>query len=335
MVAVTKKPLINPNLVTLKLVLFTFFGGLGCIFPFIPAHLRAIGFNADESRWIQVAASGISILGPVLAFLLADRWIGVKKTASYGAYLRIITALFMLIGGILFGLMLLVPRVVRIEDNRPLVSFSCDLNGALIFQEKCTEEKLCHHWDEPQRGWLHLTNCSYTCQKPIGFEDLYQPWIFTQQTVQPNRQSKNSPPQSAPLVEYSQEFDYDDSASDGDRTRRQVVTFKEKPNPPPHVCVKEDGKPEVCHAYTPGTEYIKLQAVLNTALQDEENDTISQDWCRYPINNYQCHIPEEQIKLMSKTEKYCKPAVECSVVDPYEKETSVLRDSVCVKVRKI
>lgn len=328
MVAVTKKPLINPNLVTLKCVLLTFFGGLGCIFPFLPAHMRAIGLNPDESRWIQVAAAGISIIGPLLAFFLADRWIAVKKTTNYGAYLRIITALFMLIAALLYGLMLLVPRVVRIEQHRPLVSFSCDSDGGLIFQEKCTEEKWCHNWDEAQRGWLQLTNCTYTCQSPEEIRDLYQPWIWTRQTL---KDKSNQPPVSAPLIEYSQEFDYVEDDS-GDRSRRQVQTFKEKPNPPPHVCITEEGKPEVCHAYTPGTEFIKVRAILNTAMKDIENDTYSENWCRYPISNYQCHIPKEQVKLMKRTNTDCKPAVECQILNPYDDSHSVLSNSLCIKV---
>lgn len=119
MVAVTKKPLINPNLVTLKCVLFTFFGGLGCIFPFLPGHMYAIGLNRDEGRLVQIVAPIVSIIGPLLACFLADRWIAVKKSTNYGTYIRILTVVFMLLAALFYAFLLLVPRVTRIEQHRP------------------------------------------------------------------------------------------------------------------------------------------------------------------------------------------------------------------------
>jgi len=320
MVAVTKKPLINPNLITLKCVLFTFFGGLGCIFPFLPAHMYAIGLHRDEGRRVQIVAPLVSLIGPLLACLLADRWIAVKKSTTYGNYIRILTVIFMLLAAVFYALLLLVPRVERIEQHQPLASFACSHEGAFVFQQKCTEKKLCHNWKEPQTGNLQLTNCSYTCQNPYGFEDFYQPWINQRPAALVNA------PQAAPQ-EYSQELDYVED--EPDRQRRQISAQSEKPNPPPHVCVTTD-KQVVCHAYVPETKFIKVKAMLTNNGQ-VENDTFSEEWCRYPIDNYRCEVPEAQSRIMQEVNPDCNPVVECNIHDPYE-SNSVLSNSLCIKI---
>jgi len=138
------KPLINRNLLSLKLVLFLFFGGLGCLYPFLPVHMLAIGLNRMEARIISIVAPLVSILGPLIFGPLADRLAG--KGSISGKFLRIMAVFTILLGALFYGLLMAVPSVTRFEARRPLVSFACDQEGALIFQERCTEERTCFHW---------------------------------------------------------------------------------------------------------------------------------------------------------------------------------------------
>lgn len=312
MVAVTKKPLVNPNLITLKCVLFTFFGGLGCIFPFLPAHMRAIGLNDEESRRIQIIAPAVSIIGPLIVCFLADRWIAVKKGPRYGSYIRVLTAILILLAALFFGLLLLVPKLHRVEQKRSQVSFACDADGAYILQEKCLEEKVCHHFDEPKFGNLLLTNCSYTCLRPLDFDkDGYQPFLH-----QSDISDMSATPRADALhtQELSSEFDYIEDEPERTRRQSKPTYSNEILNAPPHICISREGKPDLCHAYVIGTKQMKVQATLQSALKDLENDTISLDWCRYPINDYSCNIPEAQkMMLLRHDEFHCTPVVECDV----------------------
>lgn len=136
--------------------------------------MLSVGLNREESRIISIISPLVSILGPLLFAPLADRY-ATKKGAT-GKHLRIIAAITMIIGAILYSLLLTVPQLTRFESKRPLVSFACDLNGAILFQERIEEQRTCYHWDSPKVGDFVLTNCTYTCQKPTEFENLYSPW---------------------------------------------------------------------------------------------------------------------------------------------------------------
>lgn len=113
------------------------------------------------------------------------------------------------------------PNVKREEVHRPLVSFGCDANGAFIFQERCTDESMCHHW-KSRKGSIDLTNCTYTCQDPSRYENMYTPWL---------EHLSSAPSHSN---EHSSEFDYDDDDSadiningpnDGQRSRRYSTSL--------------------------------------------------------------------------------------------------------------
>uniref|UniRef100_A0A336M7R0 CSON005993 protein n=1 Tax=Culicoides sonorensis TaxID=179676 RepID=A0A336M7R0_CULSO len=329
MVAVTKKPLVNPNLITLKCVLFTFFGGLGCIFPFLVGHMNAIGLNHEEALNIQIIAPAVSIIAPLIVCFLADRWIAVKKGARYGSYIRILTAILILLAALFYALLLLVPKLTRVEQKRSQVSFACDADGAYILQEKCLEEKVCHHFDEPKYGNLLLTNCSYTCLRPLDFDkDGYQPFLHQSDIsdVTPHADALHT-------QEISSELDYIED--EPERSRRQLRPNNNNKdeilNAPPHICIIHPDKPDLCHAYVIGTKQMKVQATLESALQDVENDTISEDWCRYPINHYSCNIPSAQKMMLLRQQENCVPVVECDINDPYS-HTSALADTVCLKI---
>jgi len=123
-------------------------------------------------------------------------------------------------------------------------------------------------------GSLILTNCSYTCQKPSQFESLYSPW------------AKGSPPPPAETSS-EQDYAYDDGpnydGTSGEHVRRNIPDNNKKIYvEPPHLCIKDEDKPVLCHVYTEDTKSLRVQATLHSA-ENQENETHSADWCRYPL----------------------------------------------------
>lgn len=269
--------LVNRNLITLKVVLFLFYGGLACIYSSLAPHMIELGLNYNESRIILIIAPLVSLIGPLVAGPLADR-IAAKKQSLSGKYLRIMIAISVILAAILYAILLSVPFVSRSEARRPLVSFGCDADGAIIFQERCTEEKSCFHWKTEKTGSLILTNCSYTCQNPTQFENLYNEW--TKASV---------PPTATISRDRHDDYDYDESAAEkndysSERGKRELEpVFVE----PPHLCSKKkngNGEEVVdrCHVYTQDSKSLTVQAILRSAT-NQENDTHSAEWCTYPL----------------------------------------------------
>lgn len=266
------------SLISLKLVLFLFYGGLGALYCTLTPHMIEVGLNYHESRLILIIAPLVSIIGPLIAGPLADRI--ASKTLS-GKYLRILAALALICSAILYSLLLIVPTLERSEARRPLVSFGCDSGGAIIFQERCTEEKTCFHWKDEKMGSLILTNCSYTCQNPTKFENLYNPW------------TKGSPvPPTETSKERSDDYEeYEDSAQNeyaasNERGKREIERVYVEP---PHLCTKkvnDKGEDVIdkCHVYTEDSEALRVQATLRSAT-NQENDTHNAEWCNYPLGS--------------------------------------------------
>lgn len=173
---VQSEQIINRKLEALVAVIFLFYGGLSCLYATLVPHLLELGFTAHEISYILTIVALISIVGPLIFGPLIDR-IADRRKSTFGKYLQYIIALLLILGSIAYGLLLLVPAVRRLPSREPLVSFGCDSSGAIIFQERCTEEKTCFHWEKEKMGSLVLNNCSYTCQNPTQFENLYNPWL--------------------------------------------------------------------------------------------------------------------------------------------------------------
>lgn len=276
----SSEQLINRNLKSLIAVIFLFYAGLGSLYGTLVPHIIALGFYESEIRIILTTVALISLIGPLIVGPLTDR-IADRRRSLYGTYLRISIAVLLVLGAIAYGLLLLVPSVHRSPLRQPSVSFGCDANGAVIFQERCTEENTCFHWEKKKFGQLILTNCSYTCQNPSQIENLYNPWIMS-----------SAPP---PIVaestsgEKQDEYDYveagaNDTATATDRVRREIKRVLVEP---PHLCLKkvdENGHEYIdrCHVYTSDSESLRIDAALGGAT-NQENGTHSAEWCNYPL----------------------------------------------------
>lgn len=194
--------LINRNLLGLVAVIFLFYGGLSCLYSTLVPHLIELGLTSHEIRSILTTVAFVSIIGPLIFAPLTDR-IADRNKSSYGRYLQVIIALLLILGCIAYGRLLFVPGVKREASHEPNVSFGCDPSGGIIFQERCSEEKSCFHWEKEKVGQLVLTNCSYTCQNPAQFESLYNPWL----KPAPAAISEREPPSSK---ERPEDYDYAD-----------------------------------------------------------------------------------------------------------------------------
>lgn len=276
---------INRNLVSLIIVIFLFYGGLSCLYSTLVPHLLELGFNHTELRAILTTVALISLIGPILLGPLIDR-IAHRYKSSYGRYLQIILAILLVFGAISYSLLLLVPAVRRSPLRQPSVGFGCDSNGAIIFQERCSQEKTCYYWEKAKMGSLILTNCSYTCQNPTQFENLYNPWL--KGSPQPYTVAESS-------REKPDEYDYDESGQadvpsssyTNTRQRREIEKVLVEP---PHLCTKKLNATghsyiDKCHVYTADLDFLEIQATLHGAT-NQENQTNSAEWCNYPLGGH-------------------------------------------------
>ncbi|XP_036227990.2 uncharacterized protein SP1173 [Bactrocera oleae] len=354
--ATRDKPRINKTLISLKVVVFFVISGITALHVLHATKPLLLGLNFNEYRRISIVAPFVSILGPLIAGPLADR-LAAKNATNFGRILRFLTAIFLILAVIVYACLFAIPEVKREEARRPLVSFGCDLQGAVIFQERCSKDATCHNWKE-KVGNVNLTRCTYTCQDPTKYENLYTPWF-------------DGIPTPLPSTEQSSEFDYEDesvaTSTESLRERRatggsaeyggellsaeiqqQHLRVERAANDgtpqkvyvePPHLCLTEkrdSGETVVknCHVYTHDTNNIVVNSVLRAADNSKDNDTHSAEWCKYPLDGFQCNIPLKQIKHMNdiKNGTACKPMIECQVIDPYDSKGSVLADSECIKI---
>lgn len=114
--------------------------------------MLAVGLSVREIRTISVVSPLVAILGPLIAGPLADRVarrrLSSEKAActnvnsqniGNGRYLRVMIAVCLVFSALFYSLLLVVPKVNRIElpqELRPDVKFSCDENGAIVHQER-------------------------------------------------------------------------------------------------------------------------------------------------------------------------------------------------------
>ena len=127
-----------------------------------------VGLTRDKAGIVSMISSLVAILGPLVAGPLADRMAGRQGSndkSSTGRYLRVMIAVACVFSALFYALLLLVPatRIELSQERKPSLNFSCDQNGAVIYQERCKESNDCHHWTEERLGTILLTNCKYIC----------------------------------------------------------------------------------------------------------------------------------------------------------------------------
>lgn len=273
--------LFNRNLTALVAVIFLFYGGLSCLYSTFIPHLIELGFRSIEISHILTIVALVSILGPLIfapvVDLIADRYKG-----QFGRYLQYILALLLILGAIAYSRLLVVPAFRRTPSEEPSITFGCNQNSAVIFQQRCGGDAHCHYWDDEKLGELELVNCSYTCQNPEKFEIMYHGFSIkppiSESAAQPLTESAGS----------KEDFDYDDRdqtiETQSQRQRRDTSGNDPRKVEPPHICTQNKNNHSIidrCQVYTKDNNPLKINAKLHSAIK-QENDT---KYCRYPIGN--------------------------------------------------
>ncbi|CAH0721680.1 unnamed protein product, partial [Brenthis ino] len=309
------KQLINKNLITLKCVLFCFLSGIGCIFPFLPLHMLAIGLDRGEARLISVVAPCIALLGPAILGPLIDKLsVGRGSTgggagpSGSGKLLRVITAICLILSALFYTLLLAVPYTERHEARRPQVLFMCDADGGYVMQEVCTEGMRCNRWDGEKSGVLAVSACEYGCA------DENMTWVTrpftttsTSTTLSPMYNSVANATSTVPP-----------ETDDGD----DEETFEIKP---PHLCYNGN-----CLVYMQHAARLRVPLSLIAPQPPEDNSTVENNWCTYRTGGAsKCVVPPERLAGLVAEGEACRAAVRCQVLDPYDEPGGVLADAEC------
>ncbi|CAK9811870.1 Major facilitator superfamily domain-containing protein 6 [Anthophora plagiata] len=329
-----KKNFINTNLLSLKLLLFLFFGGLGCLFPFLPLHMTKMGLSIEQIRLISMISPAVAILGPVIAAPIADKLAGHQgrsDKSSTGRYLRVMIAIACILSAIFYAFLILIPTANRIEpprERRPGLKFSCDQTGAVVLQERCKDRITCHRWSDKTRvGLLLLESCNYACY-PIGLRRWHSEnndGSTTSETIDTDFGVLDGSGDTT-VIPLESKMYAQVNIEDQEETKK-LRRFAMPDSEPPHLCFKE-GDNVVCHVYTKYSDNLAINATLGQALNNERD----QDWCAYPLTEYfTCRIPPELEIGMADAYQSC--SIECDLVDPYTLPDSVFADSQCQQTK--
>lgn len=319
------------NLVSLKVLLFCFFGGIGCIFPFLPLHMRKVGLTATESQIVSAVAPLVALLGPWLACPLVDRLNGLR--ANNGRGIRVMLVFIMLLAAVFYALLMCIPTVTRFDsDHKPTLSFFCGPERALLRHERCTDPA-CHSWDTHEVGELNLINCQYDCEAEyaeigkFGMLETQTTSTTTEETLDLDADVEGSGDANELSLEVSPEDEEDDQyieESDDLRQRRQVNYSVYEP---PHLCYTDSDGATNCKVYTRYSKRISI----NVSLYSDELKPKGQ-FCHYDIipgsgKNFSCRIPANLPGRVDN--KTC--IVHCDVEQ--EGDSNLLTASPCQRIR--
>uniref|UniRef100_A0A1B6CZA8 Major facilitator superfamily associated domain-containing protein n=2 Tax=Clastoptera arizonana TaxID=38151 RepID=A0A1B6CZA8_9HEMI len=296
----------NFNLISLKWLLFVFFGGAGCLLTSLTSHMRNIGLNSDEIRIVAIVSPCISLLGPLIVGPLADR-LGIPSqgsTARYGHYMRSMLVMVTVAGAFLYSLLLFVPSVSRLHARNPAVTFICNTSVAVIMQEKCLETP-CFDWPENNEGSIFLSGCRYDCGD--GLIKLYNTKAQSNKTENPGATGGLN------FDELEMDTNHYNTNEPKERKKREN-SFSDVMDPP-HLCMNSNNN-RICHVYT---QYSK-QLVINVSLQPSPELVSYSDWCTYKVaGDIKCNQPNQNNSC----------SVVCDLDDPYTLSDSLLTASQC------
>ncbi|XP_029712698.2 uncharacterized protein LOC109415945 isoform X5 [Aedes albopictus] len=210
------KPLFeSKHCLSLKCVLFLFYGGLGCIYPFLQSNMAHKGFDFNEIYSISVIIPIAALFGPLVFAVLVDKW-ATSSAFAYGKRVRILTAVSLIASIVLYVLLMFgVSRNPPPGVCSPRVNFMCNKKGAYLMQEKCTAEGVCHDWDYNKAGLLSLENCAYKCQQDVQFDSTCYQRLELDRRLASVQDQDNDGDDSGDVVEESETIRADEGSGDG------------------------------------------------------------------------------------------------------------------------
>ncbi|KAK7788606.1 hypothetical protein R5R35_014749 [Gryllus longicercus] len=286
---------------SLRCLLFCFFGGIGCLFPYLPMHMQKVGLTENEPYVVSIVAPLVAALGPLFVCPLADRIGG-----AGGRSMRILLAIVILLSAICYPLLMCIPHVLKGRGDLGM-NFICDADHSEIWQT-CSESDGCNAW--PQTNAFVLHSCRYNCmseQVPLTGElettvmsttvdddDI----LISEVTLKPLNvdSSKGGNDDDTTTVE-DDDFGFEDKR----RKRDTYITDDSTMN----ICFKYQDNSKNCHMYSKHSNGILISGILSKAT---ENSDYCRNGCKYTVNgNFSCHIPKAP-------EPSCK--VLCSISPP-------------------
>ncbi|XP_045479201.1 uncharacterized protein LOC123684115 [Harmonia axyridis] len=335
-----KKPKFNPNLISLKCVIFLFFGALGSLFPFLPLHMNDIGLSKDEAVTITAVAALVATLGPLVVAPLSDRLAGTSTggtRSKSGKYLKMMIAVCLILSVIFYWLLATIPRIptALLTKRGPLnVSFMCNEQGGYVLQDRCDNEETCYNWDSEIEGTVLLKNCDFTCQvKPSWTKKIDEISTEPSAILSSTADSRSDAYSEAVYEENAEDFigppiEADIPEAESTTPRTIVLGL----DPIPHMCHMTgpaDDRIQICDVYTPYSDPIPFEI----SLKPNENDTTSNEtdsYCRYPIaTDLKCRLPPEVVQQLKEEDIDCRPVIGCEIHWPYNNTNSLLKRSQC------
>ncbi|CRL08087.1 CLUMA_CG020920, isoform A [Clunio marinus] len=307
------------HLITLKILIFLFFGAIQCVYVYLPNHMEWLGFSLNDTRNITAIASLVSVICPIILGIILDR-LAIKRPGNYGKWLRVSLFICYILAGIFFALLYFIPQEPKtLKGNKLDVFFSCNDNGGYISEKRLNDECDVH---AGHSGNIKLLDCDYTCKPPNSVSMAYLP----------DHLKKTSPFEKIQLGPEvlsegpSQEEDYDENASYNEENLPLSGALTAAPTdapiiPPPHICIKNASNIN-CHVYLRNiTKFINLdvETIEDTGIVNE----FSQTRCKHSLASISCNIPERQITWMRLQRKIynetheCIPAIDCNIGESF------------------
>ncbi|XP_045105827.1 uncharacterized protein LOC123501209 isoform X2 [Portunus trituberculatus] len=150
---------INKNLVLLKLLLFTFYGALGCVMVFLNIHMRFLGISMQEVTWINSALPLFALIGPPIVGMVADK---------LGHY-RAITIICMLFAMFLHVGLLFVPSCNSTSAEDATLSLHCFSDKAVLEVESCLST--CSQPLPLMSNAFQVDNCWLVCDEQLTIRE--------------------------------------------------------------------------------------------------------------------------------------------------------------------
>ncbi|KAF7287260.1 hypothetical protein GWI33_002076 [Rhynchophorus ferrugineus] len=305
---------VNKNLISLKCVIFLFFGAIGALLPFLPLQMNIWGLSRNEAVIVSYVSPLIAVIGPLVAGPLADRLaggFGGAPRSKTGRYLRVMIAVSCLLATIFYWLLLTIPPIIRSPPN---AAFACDEQGGYILQDRCGAERTCYNWGSG-KGAVFVKNCIFSCNATSAYRG---------ESKEPKVEEVSS--------EYS-DGDYEATeptiANEPEGFAPNANSDNVFPELYPHMCYKNISGDTVCEVYTDYSWPIRF----NLGLRPSDNvGNESEDTCKYPFDEYfHCRIPPIKSQLIKEEsgDEDCNPVILCEIHDPYNSTDSLLKRSQC------
>ncbi|XP_043220674.1 uncharacterized protein LOC122381041 [Amphibalanus amphitrite] len=144
-------------LLPLRVMLFSFYGGVSCVLPFVALHMSTLGLSAAELGWLQTVLPLAGCAGPLLGGALADR-LGSYRPLLVGALLLCAAA---------YPCLMLVPAVQPpppADAELEALTFLCTDQGGLLAAARCQQP--CRLGD-PRPRQYYLERCAFTCRPGV------------------------------------------------------------------------------------------------------------------------------------------------------------------------